>query len=188
VASLLGRPDPAREAGIPEAGDRVALRRWAEAPPRDAGADPGTVPAGGAFAASTPPFPASARVTAAVRAQRPDVLPPTLAKSFPAEALPASARWGVSMGIGLPGAGIADQARRVHKIVNGDSLPSLAKRYLGNEDRAGEIFEANRDVLSSPDALPIGVELRIPPRDARKSAAKPSPNPPLVPIRPRGSP
>jgi nucleoid-associated protein YgaU len=48
--------------------------------------------------------------------------------------------------------------------VDGDTLASLAKRYLGDAARAGEIFEANRDVLPSPDTLPIGAILRIPPR------------------------
>jgi nucleoid-associated protein YgaU len=135
-----------------------------------------------------PPFLASSEATVAVRAQRPDVLPPSLEKSFPIEDLPASRPWGVSTGIGLPGDGVAGQASRVHKIVNGDSLPSLAKRYLGSEDCAGEIFEANRDLLTSPDALPIGVELRIPPRNFPKSTAKHPPDPPLVPIRPRSGP
>lgn len=91
------------------------------------------------------------------------------------------------MGIGIPGARVVDHTRRTHKIVNGDSLPALAKRYLGSEDRAAAIFEANRDLLSSPDALPIGIELRIPPQDVPKAAAKPTIEPPaLVPITPRG--
>jgi LysM repeat protein len=92
------------------------------------------------------------------------------------------------MGIGISGTAVGGQPTRTHKIVNGDSLPALAQRYLGSEDRAGEIFEANRDLLSSPDALPIGIELRIPPRDVPKTDAKPTAGPPaLVPITPRGS-
>lgn len=186
LASLLGRPEPVREAGSPGAGDRVVLRRRVESQNWEPAADPRGASDGEVPAPSVSPFPASAEATVAVRSQRPDVLPPSLAKSFPAEKLPATARWGVSMGIGLPGSGIVGGAPRAHKIVNGDSLPALAKRYLESEDRAGEIFEANRDLLSSPDALPIGVELRIPPRDAPKSTAKNVPDPPsLVPIRPR---
>lgn len=188
AASLLGRPDPDHEAGGPGAGDRFVLRRRAESQAWDSAVGPRGVPDGEMPATSVSSFPASAVATVAVRAERPDVLPPTLEKSFPAENLPATARWGVSMGIGLPGTGIVGEAVRAHKIANGDSLPALAKRYLGSEDRAVEIFEANRDLLSSPDALPIGVELRIPPRDAPKSSAKHAADPPpLVPIPSRSA-
>jgi nucleoid-associated protein YgaU len=51
---------------------------------------------------------------------------------------------------------------RTHKIVDGDTLPALAQRYLGRADRYQELFECNRDVLKSPEILPIGAELRIP--------------------------
>ncbi len=52
-----------------------------------------------------------------------------------------------------------------HTIADGDTLSMLAKRYLGRGDRYLEIFEYNRQTLSSPDLLPIGVVLKIPPRD-----------------------
>ena len=55
-------------------------------------------------------------------------------------------------------------APRIHKVADGDTLARLAARYLGSSDRYGEIFAANRGVLSTPDLLPIGVELVIPPR------------------------
>jgi len=55
-----------------------------------------------------------------------------------------------------------EQTRRTHKIIDGDSLPALARRYLGRSDRFLEIYEANRHVLPSPDLLPIGAELTIP--------------------------
>lgn len=48
-----------------------------------------------------------------------------------------------------------------HRIVDGDTLPALAQRYLGSSARFREIFDANRDQLPSPDLLPIGVVLRI---------------------------
>ncbi len=57
-----------------------------------------------------------------------------------------------------------EESVRAHKVVDGDTLASLAQRYLGQADRAREIFEANRDVLPGPEALPIGAVLRIPPR------------------------
>jgi nucleoid-associated protein YgaU len=72
---------------------------------------------------------------------------------------------------------------RTHKIVDGDTLTSLAARYLGDGRRSGEVYEANRGVLPSPDTLPIGVTLKIPPRcppagDPAGPAAADTPAPP----------
>jgi nucleoid-associated protein YgaU len=61
-----------------------------------------------------------------------------------------------------------------HVIVDGDTLESLAQRYLGAADRADELFHANRDVLSDPQLLPIGAMLRIPARRVSRQ--------PLVPV------
>ncbi len=52
--------------------------------------------------------------------------------------------------------------RRVHVVHNGDTLERLAKRYMGDEGRALEIFDLNRDVLTNPHLLPIGAELQLP--------------------------
>ena len=51
-----------------------------------------------------------------------------------------------------------------HKLRDGDSLSALADHYLGSAERRLEIFEANRDALKNPDVLPIGVEIKIPPK------------------------
>jgi len=51
---------------------------------------------------------------------------------------------------------------RTHVVVDGDSLAKLADRYLDDPALDDEIFRLNRDVLTDPDVLPIGVELRIP--------------------------
>ncbi len=51
---------------------------------------------------------------------------------------------------------------RWHVVSDGDSLPRLAQRYLNDPNRSAEIFEENRNVLQSPEILPIGVQLRIP--------------------------
>ncbi len=56
-----------------------------------------------------------------------------------------------------------------HVVADGDSLPEIAERYLRDASRAREIYNLNRDVLNSPDLLPIGAELRIP-----QSVAPPS--------------
>jgi nucleoid-associated protein YgaU len=91
--------------------------------------------------------------------------PPSLAPDYPETGRPAAnPRWGVSMEMMLPAAAPTDQTASTHTIVDGDTLASLAERYLGAAGRANEIFQANRDVLSNPDLLPIGVELKLPPR------------------------
>lgn len=54
--------------------------------------------------------------------------------------------------------------QRTHIIRDGDTLTYLAEKYLGSAERYLEIYAANRDLLRSPDLLPIGVELKIPPR------------------------
>jgi nucleoid-associated protein YgaU len=41
-------------------------------------------------------------------------------------------------------------------------LEKLAQRYLGDEGRALELFDLNREQLANPHLLPIGAELRIP--------------------------
>ena len=71
---------------------------------------------------------------------------------------------------------------RRHRITDGDTLSSLAERYLGAADRAGEIFELNREDLPSPELLPIGREIRIPPREGPRPSTKASPTPRLVPV------
>jgi nucleoid-associated protein YgaU len=44
----------------------------------------------------------------------------------------------------------------------GQSLSILALRHLGDSDRYMEIFEANKDVLKSPESLRAGMTLKIP--------------------------
>lgn len=54
------------------------------------------------------------------------------------------------------------EAAEWHVVSDGDSLAKIAQRYLGDASLAEQIYEMNRDVLDSPDLLPIGAELRIP--------------------------
>jgi nucleoid-associated protein YgaU len=77
---------------------------------------------------------------------------------------------------------------RTHRVVDGDTLASLAKRYLGRGDRYMDLFDANRAILADPDVLPIGIELEIP-APQHESAAPPiepaathADSSPLVPI------
>jgi hypothetical protein len=53
-------------------------------------------------------------------------------------------------------------ARKTHIVADGDSLPKLAERYLGDSGRSAELYERNRQLLTHPDLLPLGVELQIP--------------------------
>jgi hypothetical protein len=53
---------------------------------------------------------------------------------------------------------------RTHIVADGDSLERLANRYLSDPQRSREIYELNREILSAPDLLPIGAELKIPER------------------------
>ena len=63
---------------------------------------------------------------------------------------------------------------RTHRIADGDTLSRIAQRYWNDATLAEALFAANRDRLSSPDPLPIGVELRIPPPPQRVITAKPA--------------
>ncbi len=57
----------------------------------------------------------------------------------------------------------------IHRVQKGDTLSELAQRYLGSSARFGEIYEANRHLLRSPNDLRLGIPLRIPQRAAAKS-------------------
>jgi hypothetical protein len=69
------------------------------------------------------------------------------------------------------GAGIETGSNqpRLHVVVDGDSLARLAGRYLDDPQRANEIFELNRNLLSDPELLPIGAEIAIPASSTRFS-------------------
>lgn len=51
---------------------------------------------------------------------------------------------------------------RPYRIRDGDTLESIAERFLGNPNRAGEIYERNRSILPQPNILPLGQTLLIP--------------------------
>ncbi len=93
--------------------------------------------------------------------------PPLLPTSYPGDDSSDSTRSGTLMGFNLPSGNAMPAWRQTHRIVDGDTLCSLAERYLASADRHAEIYEANRGVLSNPDILPIGVKLKIPPRRNR---------------------
>jgi len=121
--------------------------------------------------------------TATVLAPLDSAEPPHLPRDYPeAAGLPdqASVESGATRGSPV---GPVDRPR-VHKVVDGDTLGGLAERYLGSVERYWEIYEANRDVLPSPQVLPIGAKLRIPLKNAVVSpSANMMPKRPLVPVQ-----
>lgn len=58
----------------------------------------------------------------------------------------------------------------LYTVKSGDTLSGLAARFLGSTQRYLEIYEANRDVLESPNAIRAGLVLTIPDRDSVSSA------------------
>ncbi len=62
---------------------------------------------------------------------------------------------------------------REHRVTIGDTLTGLAARYLGSSARYMEIYEANRDVLRSPDDLRSGMTLRIPQERTTRNSVMP---------------
>lgn len=51
-----------------------------------------------------------------------------------------------------------------YTVAPGDTLSGIAERELGSHRQYHTIYEANRDVLEHPDALRVGMTLRIPGR------------------------
>jgi nucleoid-associated protein YgaU len=49
-----------------------------------------------------------------------------------------------------------------HVIADGDTLFTIAQKHYGDGDRFFELYQANRDVLKSPDRLPVGATLKVP--------------------------
>ena len=77
----------------------------------------------------------------------------------------------------------ASEARQ-HRVRDGDSLESIAEKYLGDPLLADVIYQANRGQLDSPQLLPIGAKLTIPARN-QASAQSEGPQPrPLTRLKP----
>lgn len=53
-------------------------------------------------------------------------------------------------------------SQRIHTVVKGDTLYSLARRYYRNSTRAKDIYAANRGQMRSQNDLQIGMQLVIP--------------------------
>ena len=79
----------------------------------------------------------------------------------------------------------ADRRVRRHRIIQGDTMESIAQHYLGDRNRLEEIVAINSHLLTHPDILPLGEYLIIPPAAAtRRRLQQPEPSP----IQPRALP
>lgn len=59
---------------------------------------------------------------------------------------------------------VSEAGEQQHVVADGDTLAKLADIYLGDSQREWEIYHNNREVLNSPELLPIGAVLTIPAR------------------------
>jgi len=55
-----------------------------------------------------------------------------------------------------------ESQNRTYTVVRGDTLWGIARRFLGDGRRYGEIFELNRDQISNPNLIFPGQVLRLP--------------------------
>ncbi len=164
TAALLFRHEspPAAQRGAPP-DDRLLLREGAYPPAQIDRSGRRT----DAYGRPLPATAVAVRPPTVLTPGGPSQPPPELAKDYPHFGIEARPHWGTSIGLGpSPGTGLPQAEPQIHRVVDGDTLQTLAEQYLGSPDRATEIYEANRDRLISPTILPIGVRLKIPPPDA----------------------
>lgn len=168
VSSLAdGTVLPAREASRLknenlELRQQVAELRQRQSPARATPAPtPSQVPAAPtpvmAVAATPPPLPADAtpqpEVRRAVPAAEPEVraaVPVAAAAASPGAAPVAIATPAVSAG------------PRTHTVVRGDTLAGISRKYYRKASEWQKIAEANKDILSDPTKLQVGMVLKIP--------------------------
>lgn len=109
--------------------------------------------------------------------------PPPLAVAWSANDASRAGR------VALAAASPPPAASSVYVVRDGDDLTGIATRFYGNPAAADVIWSVNRDRLTDPSLLPIGMELRIPPAwsvpTARSSAAAGAPL--IEPVRRPGS-
>jgi nucleoid-associated protein YgaU len=186
--AMLFRHDPPQE-GLPtaESGDQLMLRKRSELP-----CGPPTTAERGEeqtlLAPLTPPVsPTPSLPDSATTRRTPTVLrprdgnqsPPGLPTDYPGDTAYSE---GTAPLAGELNTSAGEKQARTHKVVDGDTLRLLAERYLGSGEAAPAIYDANRNLLSRPEILPIGVELIIPPREATAATPSYMPARPLVPV------
>lgn len=104
------------------------------------------------------------------------ILIPVYDPDLPVSATPSTATGAVGAATSSPGttplptgsatktAALASEGPgpRFHVVKEGESLWLISKKELGAGARWKEIYDANRDQLSSPEALRTGIKLRVP--------------------------
>lgn len=130
-------------------------------------------PAPPEFAQTSPAIGAAYRST--LRVPPPDLLDaeaPPPAVAWAASAVPVAAS---SIGRTTPAAALTDDVAvpATYRVRDGDDLAGIAGRFYGHPSAASAVWAANRDTIQHPDLLPIGVELRLPPRWAVEGRRQP---------------
>lgn len=59
------------------------------------------------------------------------------------------------------GKGLGESAR-TYVVKSGDTLSRIAKEFYGDANKYMDIFNANTDILSDPNKIKPGQELKIP--------------------------
>ncbi|NOZ20674.1 MAG: LysM peptidoglycan-binding domain-containing protein [Planctomycetes bacterium] len=75
----------------------------------------------------------------------------------------------------------ATPGEREYEVQPGDTLSGIASEELGSVKYWKEIFEANKDRLSAPEKLVVGMRLILPDITAEEEKPTPAPEPALVP-------
>jgi LysM domain-containing protein len=61
---------------------------------------------------------------------------------------------------------------RIHVVTEGETLSSIAGKYLGSQARFLDIYQANKDQLNSPNDLKVGMKLTIPDRGGESKSTQ----------------
>ena len=59
---------------------------------------------------------------------------------------------------------LSQPASQFYTVIKGDTLSKIAKDFYGNANEYPKIFEANKPMLTHPDKIYPGQNLRIPPK------------------------
>ncbi|MCC0704895.1 LysM peptidoglycan-binding domain-containing protein [Clostridioides sp. ES-S-0049-02] len=68
----------------------------------------------------------------------------------------------LSSSIDLPITKGFETKQKTHKVIEGDTLFKIAKKYYGNGDLWHKIYEANKDKIKSPNIIQNGWILIVP--------------------------